>query len=59
MLNPINAKESLSVNQSEIEALVNSRVERLLAIYDADKIAKVDYALATSGNKPPDSIHGT
>jgi len=33
----------------ELEAFINATVERLLEIYDADKIAKVDYALASSG----------
>lgn len=36
-------------SSTELEAFVNATVERLLAIYDADKVAKVDYALASSG----------
>ncbi|KAG8257604.1 Secreted beta-glucosidase sun1 [Homalodisca vitripennis] len=36
-------------NRTELEAFINSTVEKLLAIYDADKIGKVDYALASSG----------
>lgn len=46
----VESDNSLNIaNPSELEGLINSTVERLLTIYDADKIAKVDYALATSG----------
>lgn len=46
----VESDNSLNIaNPSELEGLINSTVERLLNIYDADKIAKVDYALATSG----------